>query len=136
MITAVDSSVLIDIFTADADDGPRSGMAFRRALAEGAVVACDIVVAEVASYFADTSHGSSALRALDVSYHPLSEEAALRAGQAWHAYRSRGGRRQRVIADFLIGAHALSHADRLLTRDRGFYRTYFSELIILDPSRL
>jgi len=44
------------------------------------------------------------------------------------------GRRDRLIADFLVGAHALSRAERLLTRDRGFYRRYFENLSVLDPS--
>jgi len=38
-----------------------------------------------------------------------------------------------VVADFLIGAHALEQADRLLTRDRGFHRSAFAGLAIVDP---
>ena len=36
--------------------------------------------------------------------------------------------RTRIVADFLIGAHAVAAADRFLTRDRGFYASYFAEL--------
>lgn len=40
-----------------------------------------------------------------------------------------------MIADFLIAAHARAHADQLLTRDRGFARSHFGDLRIVDPSR-
>jgi hypothetical protein len=40
-----------------------------------------------------------------------------------------------VVADFLVGAHAAHAADRLLTRGRGFFRRYFDDLMVLDPSR-
>ncbi|MBA7597289.1 hypothetical protein ES703_04291 [subsurface metagenome] len=46
-------------------------------------------------------------------------------------YRKSGGRRIRIITDFLIGAHAQLKADRFITRDRGFHKSYFPELNFL-----
>ena len=41
--------------------------------------------------------------------------------------------RQHIVSDFLIGAYAKIQANRLITRERGFYRTYFSALNIFTP---
>ena len=74
------------------------------------------------------------MQSLGIALSALDIHAALLAGDSFRGYRRRGGRRERVIADFLIGAHAVAQADQLLTRDRGFYRAYFESLVIIDPS--
>ena len=47
-------------------------------------------------------------------------------GMWWLRYRRAGRPRTRIVADFLIGAHAVATADRFLTRDRGFYAWYYA----------
>ena len=97
-------------------------------------MACEIVWAEVAAFFPDSAAARDALDTVGLDFEATPAESALAAGTAWSEYRRSGGSRKRVIADFLIGAHAIGSADRLLTRDRSFYRSYFSGLEILDPS--
>ncbi len=41
---------------------------------------------------------------------------------------------RRVLNDFIIGSHAKNFADVFLTRDRGFYRHYFSDLKLFKNS--
>jgi hypothetical protein len=106
----------------------------RSAAGEGRLLACDVVWAEIASCFPSISACNETLGDLEVEFSPIQSEAAFEAGIAWKAYRARGGPKTRVTADFLVGAHALSQADRLLTRDRGFYRAYFKRLKIVDPT--
>ena len=134
MITAVDTNVLLDIFGADAKFGEVSANAVRRCLGEGALIACEAVWAETGTAFQSSEKFRHAMADLGVTFEPMSEAAAVNAAEAWRRYRGRGGRRTRIVSDFLIGAHALSAADRLLTRDRGFYRRYFAGLKVLDPS--
>jgi predicted nucleic acid-binding protein len=134
MITAVDTSVLLDLFTADPTFGDGSREAVRAALAEGGLIACDVVWAEVAAAFPAAADATDALDRLGVRFAPLDAATAAESGQAWRSYRRRGGTRTRILADFVIGAHAAGHADRLLTRDRGFFRKYFEGLAVYDPS--
>jgi predicted nucleic acid-binding protein len=133
VITAVDTNVLLDIFGADPQFGERSAQALKRCLAEGAVAACAVVWAETAARFPDETMFLQAMRTLGIEFSGMSEAMALRAGSVWRKYRASGGKRDRVAADFLIGAYAAITCDRLLTRDRGFYRGYFSGLVIVDP---
>jgi predicted nucleic acid-binding protein len=122
------------VFGADRRFGESSSEALRACLAEGSLIACEIVWAEVAAAFPSLDAAATAMSALGVRFSAIDADVALSAGGAWSAYRAAGGRRQRVIADFLIAAHALGEAERLLTRDRGFFRRYFRALAVLDPT--
>ena len=134
MITAIDTNILIDILEPDPVFGRASKQALRRCLQEGSVIACEVVWAEVV-----TAYGNKKKQVVDIlsrigiEYSPMTLEAALEAAACWCAFRKKNKVRDRIVADFLVGGHALILSDRLLTRDRGFYRDYFKGLKVISP---
>jgi predicted nucleic acid-binding protein len=132
MITAVDTSVLLDVIMADPVHGPSSRERLKKAYDDGALIVSDVVYAELAPQFASREDEDAALIEIGIRLVTSGADVAFLAGQKWGEYRKAGGSRTRLLADFLIGAHAKVHAERLVTRDRGFYREYFADLRLLE----
>ena len=133
MITALDSSVLLDVITDSAAYAESSERLLRQAQAEGALIVCECVVAEIRPAFGRADFDEF-LTDWQLGFVPSSRESAALAGEHFARYLKRGGRAGRVLPDFLIGAQALRHADRLLARDRGYLRDYFSKLALWQPA--
>ena len=137
MRIAVDSSVLLDVLTGDPAFGPASREALRRAYDTGALVACDIVWSEVRAHFPEEDIFRTTMATIGVAFESLRKEAAELAGELWREYCLTTPRRDRdrIVADFLIGAHARVQADALLSRDRGFFGSRFAGLRLIDPTK-
>ncbi len=131
MITAVDTNVLLDIFISDDEHGAQSRDQLSAAYDAGAILICDVVYAELAPSFANRVSLDDALREIGVALSAIDSLIAYEAGLRWRLYRAAGGPRERIMTDFLIGAHALASADAFLTRDRGFFSTYFPDLQVV-----
>jgi predicted nucleic acid-binding protein len=130
LITAVDTNVLLDLLIPDAPHAAEAETALNDAARAGAVVASPLVYAELATFFALQADLRRFLDQTGMVVDSLELDGLHAAGQAWKIYNQRRGRdrRQHIISDFIIGAHALYQADCLLTRDRGIYGTYFPDL--------
>jgi len=134
MITAIDTNVLLDILVPNEKFCDTSIQALEGAAAEGSLVACDLVYAELCVHFSTQGECERFLHANEIRVEALSSEASFTASRVWRTYRKQGGQRVRILADFLIGAHAQVQATRLLSRDRGFYKKLFPSLSLIDPS--
>jgi hypothetical protein len=134
MKTALDSSVILDVVTNDRSWGDASESAIKDSYALGQLVVSECVIAEIAPAFAPGDL-ESFLRDWKILHLPSTLESATLAGEMYRSYLQRGGGAKRVLPDFLIGSHAMHHAGRLLARDRGYYRDYFSKLKLIDPVR-
>jgi len=152
VISAVDTNVLLDVLVPDAVHGEGSEGRLVAALSVGSLVISEAACAELSAHFDEAEDVDRFIGDTGIHLVPSSLEALHRAGAAWRAYARRRPPslvcpqcgtaqavrcaqcdasvqvRQHVVADFMIGAHALVHADRLITRDRGYYSRYFPDL--------
>lgn len=134
MVTAVDTSVLLDVLLNDPQHASASISALRQAATEGSLVICETALAEIVPAL-NTQDLPQFLSDWSLAFVSSSQASATLAGEMFRVYLERGGRRGRIVADFLIAAHAQTHAARLLARDRGYYRDYFKQLTLWDPAR-
>ena len=152
MITAVDTNILLDVLVPGEAHAESSEQALAESRRAGPILIAEPVYAELAGRFPAGEELDRFLEDTSIRLQPSSAAALYLAGRAWREYLRRrpdalvcpscgtsqdvhcvrcGERllpRQHVVADCLIGAHATVHADRLLTRDRGYYQTYFPRL--------
>jgi len=138
MTTAVDTNVFIALWQKDDALNTLARSAMDAALARGNVVISAPVFAElVAAPTRTETFIDYFLRETSVAIEWDIDEPIWRtAGRAFQSYASRRRRHgesgpRRILADFLIGAHALRRGYRLLTLDEGLYRSAFPRLTII-----
>jgi predicted nucleic acid-binding protein len=133
MVTASDSTILIDVFSGSPILEAKASLALREANARGIIVICDVVYAEVCASFPSREECDEFLGDLKIKVESLDLTSSFIASRSWLSYPKAGGKRLRILPDFLIGAHARNQADALLTRDRGYYRQHFPGLNVIEP---
>jgi predicted nucleic acid-binding protein len=129
----VDSNVLLDVLTEDAEWLDWSSASLAACAENGRLIINPLVYAEVSIRFSAIEDLDDALPAEYFVREALPWDAAFLAGKAFMHYRRRGGARSHPLADFYIGAHAAIAGYTLLTRDARRYRTYYPKLRLIAP---
>ena len=134
MRTAVDTNILSALWSGEPLASTVSEV-LDQAATDGGLVICAAVYAELLAHpkakldFVDDFLSSTGI-SIDFDLgEPVWREASVRfAKYATRRRASRGGRAKRLLADFIVGTHALLRADRLLTLDQSRYSRDFPEL--------
>jgi len=130
----VDTNVLLDVFGRTPAWGEWSVQQLRVQSQVHQLAVNPVIYAEVSPVFETPAQFNDRLDEMAVTYRDLSREALFLAGHAHRRYRSSGGPRDAILADFLIGAHAAVLGCGIITRDPRRYRTYFPRVPLVTPT--
>lgn len=127
----VDTNVILDVVGADKQFGPASQKTLSECAENGILVINPVIFGEVGAWIESLEELDALLPEDLFRRDPLPWEAAFLAGKAFAGYKKTGGKKKRMLADFLIGAHAAVNGFGLITRDGGIGK-YF-EVHVLNP---
>lgn len=136
--TAIDANVAIVLERGGPEEVEIVARALDRVAEDGAIVVSGPVFAELCAGPAGPAKIERLLIQSRISIAcDLPLEVWRNAGQAFRTYaerrRSNGaGEPRRILADFIIGAHACT-VGTLVTSDAAFYRRAFPDLRVIDP---
>lgn len=160
MINAIDTNILLDILIPNTNYVESSLNCLLSSSPTDELVISPTVFAELGVHFLSLEDLRIFMTKTGIKMVPFSQETLFEAGKAWKNYVlkkknilfcpvcGKGQKvvcescgetisgRQHILSDFIIGAHAKNQADLLITRDRGFYRSYFKNLNIVDPATI
>ncbi len=129
----VDTNVLLDVVTDDSVWAEWSQQQLDNAALRDRLAINPVVYTEFSSRFARIEDVDALLASADVTVAEMPRPALFVAGQAFTAYRHRGGPRTSLLPDFFIGAHAATLGAPLVTRDANRYRSYFPSVELISP---
>jgi len=133
MAVLVDTNVLVDVAVRDPHWLVWSRSQLMRLAREEPLVINPIIYSEFSVRYTNRDEVEELLPQSDFHRESLPWAAAFAAGVAFRIYRRAGGGRDRVLPDFLIGAHAAIRNHTILTRDPKGYRTYFPDVPLISP---
>lgn len=129
----VDTNILVDVWQDDPDWADWSINQLRAQSRVHELAINPIIYAEVSLSYASMETLDERIDDLRLVLHELTRPALFLAGKAFLKYRRAGGKRDSVLPDFFIGAHAAVLGCAVLTRDPRRYRSYFPSVRLLSP---
>lgn len=140
MRVSIDTNIIVGIW-ADTPEGQRDALTLLQLQQDGdELLVCGVVYTELCASPGMTRPQVDAFLAatgmtLDTLMTPAAWADAADVNNAYQARRRQGGATgpKRIVPDFLIGAHALHRADRLITRNSGDFND-FSGLTLFVPT--
>ncbi|WP_425361597.1 type II toxin-antitoxin system VapC family toxin [Candidatus Tisiphia endosymbiont of Ceraclea dissimilis] len=129
----VDSNVLLDIITCDANWYNWSSNQLLKLSQFHELAINDYIYTEVSMGFERIEELEAVIDG-NLKIIPIPREALFLAGKVFLQYkRENSGKKNSVLPDFFIGAHASVLNISILTRDTARYKTYFPKLNIIHP---
>ena len=133
MIVLVDTNVLLDVVTDNAEwydwsVARMNGLALQHTLAIN-----DIIYAELSPSFDRFEEVSSVVAEMRLQLRPIPTAAQKQTNKTHKTNRRAGGVKTGILPDFLIGAQAAVEGLPVLTRDTRRFRSYFPTVELITP---